>query len=277
MLFADLALSKRLEGAEGHACAQFAEAHLRHDPASRAEWRRIAGAYVVFDGVDSPTTQTFGLGLFEDISPGVLQDIEEFFFDRGAPADHEVSPFAGVATLDMLCARHYRPTEISAVQYQSVLQLPEEPHAGITVRVAQPDEASIWSDVAARGWIQELPELQDFLHELGSITFARTDVACFIAESEGVPAAAAVLCVHDGVALFGGAATVPEFRRRGLQRALLTSRMRYACDAGCDLAMMVAAVGSSSQRNAARAGFHVAYTRTKWRRVLASINSAPPG
>jgi len=66
------------------------------------------------------------------------------------------------------------------------------------------------------------------------------------------------------VALFGGAATVPELRRRGLQAALLAERMRYARDHGCDLAMMVAEAASNSQRNAERKGFRIAYTRTKW-------------
>jgi GNAT superfamily N-acetyltransferase len=74
-----------------------------------------------------------------------------------------------------------------------------------------------------------------------------------------------VLCLHEGVALFGGSATVPEFRRRGLQAALLEKRMEYALEQGCDLAMMVAEAGSNSQRNAERKGFRVAYTRLKWR------------
>jgi GNAT superfamily N-acetyltransferase len=73
-----------------------------------------------------------------------------------------------------------------------------------------------------------------------------------------------VLCIHEGVALFGGSSTVPELRRRGLQTALLEERMRYAYDQGCDLAMMVALPGSESQRNAERKGFQIAYTRTKW-------------
>ena len=64
--------------------------------------------------------------------------------------------------------------------------------------------------------------------------------------------------MHDKVALFGGAATVPELRRRGLQTALLQARMLYAFDHGCDLAMMVAVPGSDSQRNAERRGFRVA-------------------
>jgi GNAT superfamily N-acetyltransferase len=77
------------------------------------------------------------------------------------------------------------------------------------------------------------------------------------------------LCVHDGVALFAGSSTVPELRRRGLQSALLEERMRYAADAGCDLAMMVAEAGSGSQKNAERKQFRVGYTRVKWRLGLA--------
>jgi hypothetical protein len=41
--------------------------------------------------------------------------------------------------------------------------------------------------------------------------------------------------------------------------------MRYAFDHDCNLAMMVAEVGSESQRNAERKGFQIAYTRIKWR------------
>ena len=98
-----------------------------------------------------------------------------------------------------------------------------------------------------------------------SISAAREDSLCFLAEYGGKPGAAGVLCIHDGVALFGGSATIPELRRRGLQAALLHKRMCYAFDHGCDLAMMVAQPGSDSQRNAERKGFRIAYTRTKWR------------
>ena len=87
----------------------------------------------------------------------------------------------------------------------------------------------------------------------------------FIAELDGQPGAAGTLGLHDGVALFGGASTIPEMRRRGLQAALLEARMRYAFEHGYPLAMMVTEAGSQSQRNAERQGFPIAYTRTKWR------------
>jgi GNAT superfamily N-acetyltransferase len=105
----------------------------------------------------------------------------------------------------------------------------------------------------------------DFMQEFAVIASARDHSPCFLAELDGQPGAAGVLSINDGVALFAGAATVPEMRRRGLQGALLQARMRYAAEHGCDLAMMVAEAGGESQRNAERKGFRIAYTRTKWR------------
>jgi GNAT superfamily N-acetyltransferase len=224
-----------------------------------------AGAYAVFDGPQSPSTQTFGLGIFEDLSPTALDVIEGFFLHRGAPVFHEVSPLAGVAALQLLCTRNYRPIELSSVLYRAVeLPIAEHRSCGISVRVIGPQEAQLWADIGARGWAHEHPEFLDFLLQLGAISSARDQTVCFLAELDGEPGAAGVLCLHEGVALFGGSATVPELRHRGLHTALLRERMRYACEHGCDLAMMVAQPGSESQRNAERQGFRIAYTRTKW-------------
>jgi hypothetical protein len=244
-MFSDRALSRRLERAEGHACVQFARAHRRLFPDSGAEWVECAGAYAVFDGIDSPVTQSFGLGLFEDPTAASLDEIEHFFFMRGASADHEVSPHA--------------------VLYQPVQKPAEEDSRDVIVRIAGPGEQECWTNIHARGWGDEHPELLDFLLRTTAISFAREGGVCFLAEIGGQTGAAGALCLHDGVALLAGAATVPELRRRGLQRALLRERMRYAFDQGCDLAMMVAEAGSDSQRNAEREGFRIAYTRMKWR------------
>jgi hypothetical protein len=265
MVFADCELAKRLEAAEGYACAQFAEVRKRQFPECGSEWMRCAGATVVFDGVGAPTTQTFGLGLFEESMPAALDEIERFFLDRGAEVMHEVCPFAGVATLDLLCARGYRPFEISNVMYRAIDAAADDLPKNIGVRVIGAAEAGLWSDVSARGWTHEHPELAGFVREMGTIITAREGSPCFLAEIDGVAGAAGALILHEGVALFGGAATVPELRCRGLQAALLQTRMQYAAAHGCDLAMMVAEAGSSSQRNAERRSFRVAYTRLKWK------------
>lgn len=265
MIFSDLALSRRLEGAEGYACAQFAETRLRLFPENCSTWTKCAGTTLVFDGIDAPTTQSFGLGLFEELKEEALDEMEEFFKSRNTAVMHEVSPMAGAATLDLLCARNYRPFEVSNVLYRTVERPAQEHSADIVVRAVGPEEAQLWGSVSARGWTHEHPELGPFVQQMGALCVARMQSPCFLAEVDGEPGAAGVLSLHEGVALFGGSSTVPELRRRGLQAALLHERMRYAFEQGCDLAMMVAEAGSNSQRNAERKGFRVAYTRLKWR------------
>jgi hypothetical protein len=270
MVFADLNLAKRLERTEGRSCLGFAEVRSQLYPESGATWMECAGAYAVFDGIDSPVTQTFGLGLFEELTPDSLDKIEQFFLERGAVVMHEVSPLAGVMTLDLLCRRGYRPVELSSVLQQPVTRPAGKPSNAITVRRADQDEASLWSQVSARGWAHGYPEMRDFLEQFGSIAFAREQNVNFIAELDGQPGAAGGLFVYDGIALFAGASTVPEMRQRGLQAALLDARMSYAFEQGCELAMMVTEAGSQSQRNAERKGFRIGYTRTKWRLYSAS-------
>ncbi|MGZ4789544.1 MAG: GNAT family N-acetyltransferase [Terriglobales bacterium] len=267
MIFADRDLAYRLEAAEGYACAQFAEARKRMFPDCTSTWMKCAGTTVVFDGVDAPTTQTFGLGLYEELTPAGLEEIEQFFLERGAEVMHEVCPFAGTATLDLLCSRGYEPIEISNVLYRRVERSEDAIPPRIRVRVIEDDEAKLWSGISARGWAHEHPEIEEFVRDMGKACVARQQSPCFLAEMDGVPGAAGALILYQDVALFGGAATVPELRRRGLQGALLHERMRYAADHGCDLAMMVAEAGSNSQRNAERKGFRVAYTRLKWKLV----------
>jgi hypothetical protein len=92
-----------------------------------------------------------------------------------------------------------------------------EEHGNIRVRVTGPEEAQLWTHISARGWTHEHPEFLDFLEQTGAIASAREQSSCFLAELDGQPGAAGALCIHNGVAVFGGSATIPELRRRGLQ------------------------------------------------------------
>ena len=272
---ADLALARRLERAEASANAAFVDARAAREPESGACWREFAGAYAMFDGVGSAVTQTFGLGVFEEPSDADLGAMERFFEERGAEVSHEVSPLAGLALLPRLWARGYQPIELTSVMHRPVV-LPgaarAEPRggAGLRVRAVGPRDVNAYVDTAAQGWSSEGAELAAFVRGYAAITVAARGTHTFVAELEGRPVAAAALVMHGGVAILAGASTIPEFRGRGAQSALLATRLRAAADAGCDLAMMGALPGSASQRNAERAGFRIAYTRIKWARVRAA-------
>ena len=265
--FADFALSQRLERAEGASCARFAEARARAQPEIGAEVISVAGAYVVFDGPASPVTQTFGLGMFDPISAAELERIEGFFRKHDAPVFHEVSPLAGVELHALLAKRGYQPVELTSVMYRD-LQLASKTPSSIRVRVVEENQRALWAHTMAQGWA-ETPEVTVFLLDLADIITQKENTQAFLAEMDGAEmdgqaVAAASLSMEGGVALLAGGATIPQARRKGAQSALLDARLRFAALHGCDLAMMGAAPGSASQRNAERNGFRIAYTRVKW-------------
>jgi len=264
--FSDLALARRLERAEGQGGASFVEARAVAFPESGARWAEIAGTYAMYDGVHSPITQTFGLGLFHEITGTELDEIEGFFKNYGARVFHEVSPLAGLPLAALLRERGYEPVEFTSVMYRPLGSGPDlgvSLNEKIQARAISSSEHGLWGQTAARGW-GELPEFPDLFSDLAKLNPFHKSGVSFLAFLEGRPIAAGALNMSGGVGLLAGACTIPEARKQGAQLALLDSRLRYAAERGCDIAMMCAQPGSASQRNAERHGFHIAYTRIKW-------------
>jgi len=231
-----------------------------------AQWIEVAETYAMYDGPRSPCTQTFGLGLFQMPTAADMDRLEAFFQDRGAPVFHEVSPLADSALLGVLHERGYRPVELTSVLFlplaTRVAHAPVRNNP-IRVRLAGAEEQELWARTMAGGW-RDSTDVADLLADLMRVSAQRPDALSFLAEYDGQPAAAGGLAIHDGVALLAGASTIPEFRHRGAQSALLEERLAHAARTGCDLAMICAGPGSASQRNAERQGFRIAYTRIKW-------------
>ena len=266
-IFSDLALARRLERAEARSGSAFVEARAMLYPASNARWIEVAGAYAMYDGVNSPVTQTFGLGLFETVTPVDMKVIEEFYQEFAAPVFHEVSPLADSSLPGLLNERDYHPMEFTSVMFQPIrrgIHLPVALNERIQVRLIQEDDHDLYAQTAVKGWATELAGLADTIQELAQLSAKRPGGLSFLAELDGQPVATGALSICDGVALMAGASTVPEGRRNGAQLALLDARLNYAAERGCDLAMICAFPGGSSQRNAERHGFRIAYTRIKW-------------
>ena len=264
-IFSDLSLARRLERTEAKSNAAFVEARKKLSPESGAEWIEVAGAYAMFDGTESPLTQTFGLGLFDPITNEDLDKLEAFFKERGAPVFHEISPLADSSLLPLLNERGYKPIELTSVMYRAIAQENKSDYplnSKINTRIIEPGEEKLWAKTSATGWSTEAPGLSDFMFEFGTICANSSQP--FLAELDKEPIATGALFINEDIALLGGASTVPEARRQGAQLALLNARLAHAAENGCTIAMMCALPGSQSQRNAEKHGFRIAYTRIKW-------------
>jgi hypothetical protein len=264
--FSDRMLACHLEMAEALSSVAFVEAKRMILPESDVQWTKVAGTYLIYAGPSSPLTQTFGLGLFDSIANTDMDFIEEFFRERGAAVFHEISPLTDAALLNLLVDRGYSPIEFTNVMYRQI-------HANsypivwrnprIRVREIQNGEAVIWSETAAKGW-SESGDFAELMKDVGRVSAHGSGAHLFLAEMDGEPIAAGSLSVTDRVALFAGASTVPDRRRLGGQLALLEARLDHGGKLGCELAMICVPPGSSSQRNAEKYGFRIAYTRLRW-------------
>ncbi len=214
----------------------------------------IGGGYVRFAGDASPTTQAYGIG-HRDASFD-LHEVEEFYRGRATNWEFIVTPFAGPAVLRQAADFGYVADHFETVLAQIACPGHSETLPDVAIEEVQGDlleylriSESAWSDQ------QELPEKPSEL----SRQLAAHPSRKFLARVRGEAAATAGMVGINGKYLFAGAATRPQFRNMGLQRALTQHRLALAGPG--TLVQVVALPGSQSHRNLQRVGFQPLYSK----------------
>lgn len=264
MKFIDLDLVRRLEMASALSGKTCADAAQKFHPELGAASEEIAGGIAVYAGVDSPVTQAVGVGLNGPVVDAELDRLEHFFQSRNAATAIELCPFAGLPLYEAFAKREYRLVEVSNVLFRELNpadSFPPPPY-GVTVRPALPDDEKLFTQTVAQGFAEIAPVTQPLLDVMEGFFHSEGNHP-FLAFVEGIAAGGASAFAFDGVAGMFGASTLPQFRGRSVQTALLSARLNWAVRHGCDLAKGITLPGSTSHRNHERLGFRVAYTRTK--------------
>ncbi|KAF9888565.1 hypothetical protein FE257_008497 [Aspergillus nanangensis] len=105
----------------------------------------------------------------------------------------------------------------------------------------------------------------ELLELLARSAFNRSDTVVFLAMAQNSIVGGGALAVFETdlglMAHLYIDTTVPEFRGRGIQMALMGERLRHSQQIGCVWATVDARTGSASSRNIERAGFQLAYTK----------------
>ena len=102
---------------------------------------------------------------------------------------------------------------------------------------------------------------------LQPLATAQPGFIAFLATLGNQPVAAGILHLDQDSALVDGAATLPAYRGRGLQKALLSARLLHAEQQGALHAFSRTSLGSISQANLQAIGMQVLTQSTAWRRV----------
>ena len=268
--FVDGALARRIEITDAWVGLESARIHAQLYPASGATSLPVPGGYALFLGIGSPLTQTLGLGMSGEVASEHVAAVEDFFRSRGADVLIELCPLAHRSVVAVLADRGYGVAGFSNMLVRR-LGNPVSPAsiADLTVKFCEPSEAFVWAQTILEGFVGALPASDENIAVLTSL-FYQPEAVCLLARVNGVPAGGGALSVHEGVAALYGASTIPAFRRRGIQGAIIQSLVAQAIERGCDLAYTLTEPGSVSQRNLERQQFRVGYTRVTLIRRLTS-------
>ncbi len=263
----------RIERAFARNSVMFVTAAHALDPERVVASLACAGGEAIFCGVGSPVSRAVAIAAGHAIDDPAFEELVGFYRRHGTPLRIEVtfatdrSLLAKLATLRTQIAEFI---SILTLDLTAIDPLAGPAPAGIEVEAVDPNDAAtaeLVDDTIGRGFNEGQP-VPPLFRGLSRISLAKPGGMTALARVDGVAAGGGRLDIvpaaegdpdRSPVALLTGASTLPPFRRRGVQQALLRARLARAVERGCRLAVIQARTGSTSERNIQRTGFAMGY------------------
>jgi GNAT superfamily N-acetyltransferase len=198
----------------------------------------------------------------EDID--LIDQIIAFYRARERKPQFEIVPhLMDQSILKSLADRGFYQSGFHTSTYITPTVIPTAIDERIQIHEISENEFELYATIHCRG--TGLPD--DGIPHVAQnnrILYNRPGWTFFLADFEQTPAAVGVMYRKRGTASFTFAATLPEFRKLGLQQHLLNRRIKEAAVHNCRLAVSQCAFLSQSHRNMERVGMRIGYIRTTW-------------
>jgi GNAT superfamily N-acetyltransferase len=215
-----------------------------------------------------------GLGMAGAVDDDALARLEAAYAAHGLGVEIDLCPHADPALLPRLARRGYAVNAFSNTYAHALDEVPGQGVPGIEILMGDA-AAALFVEASVAGFsVQAQQRPHELLAALARIAHARGDTRLFVARVAGRVAGSAGLSVMETprgrVGELHIASTLPEFRGRGVQAALLQSRLAAAKAADCALVFVGARPANTSARNVERAGLRLAFTKATFARPLAA-------
>lgn len=258
----DRALARRLETAHGWCISQYAASLELLRPQVGATVLRVGDGLAIFAG---PSAFSFavGLGMSAPIPGFVIDQVEAFFTERRIPVRVDVTPYSDLSLTRILEQRRYRISEITSVFVMDVREREFDRKRAVDVelRAAGEEDIGAWVELLAQSFYVADPgaHTRANMEALFAVPGSVNTVALVGGKVAGV--AGGMIAGDGSISTLFGSAVLPEFRGRGLHRAMLDFRLRALRQAGAELVMVTCTPGSTSERNLRRHGFIHCYEK----------------
>lgn len=237
------------------------------------EWIEIAGGIASRAAPGSWANTALGLGLAGAIGEGEVARLVAWYAEKGHAAQVEVCPFAHESLFQGLNGAGFRIKRFEQVFFRELaagedIEPPRALAEGVEIRridAGNRGEVRAFARVVAEGFM-------DFTDPPGQPpTEADIEIMERCARHRLVEVHGAFVggeCVgggsmeeREGASALFGLAVRRDWRRRGIQQALIASRLRAALARGAEIATISGLPGEGTERNVRRMGFQLAYTK----------------
>ncbi|MEL6406967.1 MAG: hypothetical protein AAFR81_21530 [Chloroflexota bacterium] len=196
----------------------------------------------------------------------LLEEIITWYREQDVQYRVEIIPhLTDEALLRELFRLGLAPAEFNTVFYARPPSDPQSLPAEVEVKTYVDDDLEAFATLFTTLYSDLSVSQKDALRIETLARHSQPGWRCYLAWVGGELGAWSRMYIRGNTASFSGAMSLPKYRQRGLQAALLRQRKLDAKALGCNLFVSQATPGTTSQRNMERAGFRVAYNKVRWR------------
>jgi hypothetical protein len=230
-------------------------------PITELSLANLAGGCLAFSGTDAPLSRAIGVGTAGTIGEDEVRTVESFYNSRNSAVRVVISERTNPQLPMMLKSRGYQSGD-----YMQNWWLPLERKIrftageGIEIVAADENQADLWASTVAAGFQEEDTPVDEskiptnVLDTFFCLGFAN-GAQPFFAKYKGEIAGGGVLHITGEMASIRTTSCRLQHRNRGIQRALIASRLDAAHRKGCRFAFSSTDRPGASSRNLQRFGF----------------------
>lgn len=241
----------------------YANVSLELYPGSGSEMRRFGKAFGFLDAKSELLSIVSGLGLLEPVTLELLDEIIDFFAKTGSDFRVDCSPYSDPKTISLLAGEGFVPQPPDVLLVMDLTgELPFPPAGeGITTEIVNRETLADAANTISSGFLEGKPATDEGI-AMVKTSFCQDATTIFLNRWEGEPAGGGLLLRYsDEMAECCAGTTLPGFRNRGIQQALIAERAKEAKRIGCKYLFIGGVIGGPSHRNAERLGFTALHNR----------------
>lgn len=221
----------------------------------------LGHGWLVADSLGSWAEYAVGLGMHGPEPAGQVQKLVDYYVSRGRVPRLQVPQGADPSWLDSLTSMGFRAYDVDTVLVRALggpLPQRKGPISFTRVDPQNPEHLRLWVQAQCDGFRPHETPSPGAIEIAERVAKSPRSICLLVFWEAELAASGGVEFYEQSGVLFGGA-TLPEFRKRGLQSALIERRLHIAKERGAQYALIGSEPDGPTQRNASRAGFEVSH------------------